>query len=138
MSGGDTRAPGATPASADDDRRARGLKMYASQFGLPEDEIAEHMTQLLGPLMAEEAWQAGAGAWSDRDLSMRDRSLIVIASMVTQGGVDQRLRGHLRWALDNGVTRAELDALMALLAVYIGYPRASTGMETLRNELGPR
>jgi hypothetical protein len=26
---------------------------------------------------------------------------------------------------------------MALLAVYVGYPRASTGMELLREELGP-
>lgn len=110
--------------------------MYANQFGLSEREVADHMTAMLGPHMAEEAWQSGAGAWSDRDLSMRDRSLIVIASMVTQGGVDARLRGHLRWALENGATRAELDALMALLAVYVGYPRASTGMELLRAELG--
>jgi 4-carboxymuconolactone decarboxylase len=121
----------------DEQRRARGLAMYASQFGLSVDEVAEHMTAMLGRQMAEEAWQSGAGAWSDRDLSMRDRSLVVIASLVTQGGVDARLRGHLRWAIDNGATRAELDALMALLAVYIGYPRASTGMELLREELGP-
>ena len=120
----------------DDQRRVRGQRMYASQFGVPEHEIEAHMTEMLGPLMAEEAWQAGAGAWSDRDLSMRDRSLLVIACLVTQGGVDRRLRGHLRWAAENGVTRAELDALMSLLAVYIGYPRASTGMELLRDELG--
>jgi 4-carboxymuconolactone decarboxylase len=120
-----------------DERRARGLAMYASQFGMSEDEVAAHMTRMLGPRMAEEAWQSGAGAWSDEDLSMRDRSLIVIAALVTQGGVDARLRGHLRWALDNGATRAELDALMALLAVYVGYPRASTGMEVLQDELGP-
>jgi alkylhydroperoxidase/carboxymuconolactone decarboxylase family protein YurZ len=119
-----------------DERRARGLAMYASQFGLDEDAVAEHMTAMLGPHMAEEAWQAGAGAWSDQDLSMRDRSLVVIASLVTQGGVDARLRGHLRWALENGATRAELEALMALLAVYVGYPKASTGMELLREELG--
>jgi 4-carboxymuconolactone decarboxylase len=123
-------------APDDEDRRTRGQRMYASQFGVPQDRIGEHMTELLGPRMAEEAWQAGAGAWSDDDLSMRDRSLIVIAALVTQGGVDARLRGHLRWALDNGATRAELDALMALLAVYVGYPRASTGMEVLRDVLG--
>ncbi|HEY4278951.1 MAG TPA: carboxymuconolactone decarboxylase family protein [Conexibacter sp.] len=123
--------------SPTDERRARGLRMYARQFGLSEEQVAAHMTEMLGPHMAEEAWQSGAGAWSDTDLSMRDRSLIVIAALVTQGGVDARLRGHLRWAPENGVTRAELDALMALLAVYVGYPRASTGMELLRDELGP-
>jgi 4-carboxymuconolactone decarboxylase len=120
-----------------DERRARGLAMYARQFGMSEEDVAAHMTQMLGPHMAEEAWQSAAGAWSEDGLSMHDRSLVVIAALVTQGGVDARLRGHLRWAADNGVKREELDALMALLAVYVGYPKASTGMELLREELGP-
>lgn len=121
----------------DEDRRARGIAMYASQFGLPEEDVPAYMTQLLGPRMAEEAQHASARTWTDEDLSMRDRSLIVIASLVTQGGVEPRLRGHLRWALDNGATRAELDALMVLLASYVGYPKASVGMQLLIEELGP-
>ncbi|MHB1809610.1 MAG: carboxymuconolactone decarboxylase family protein [Solirubrobacteraceae bacterium] len=119
-----------------DTRQQRGLRNYASQFGMSEQEVAETMREMLGEHMAREAWESSAEAWTDRDLSMRDRSLIVIACLVTQGGVEPRLRGHLRWAIRNGVTRAELEAAMALLAVYIGYPRASVGMELLRQELG--
>jgi 4-carboxymuconolactone decarboxylase len=92
---------------------------------------------MLGDRMATEAINAAGGAWVDDCLSLRDRSLIVVASLVTQGGVEQRLRGHLRWALDNGATREELEALISLLAVYTGYPRASTAIQLLRNELGP-
>jgi hypothetical protein len=33
------------------------------------------------------------------------------------------------------VTAAELDAILALLAVYVGYPRASTAGEIVREEL---
>lgn len=117
-------------------RRERGLRNYASQFGVSEEEVAQTMREMLGEHMAREAWESSAEAWTDKDLSMRDRSLVVIACLVTQGGVEPRLRGHLRWALVNGATRAELRALMALLAVYIGYPRASVGMELLRQELG--
>lgn len=120
----------------DMDRRARGLRAYASQFKLSQQEVAEQMTEMLGSHMAAEAWQSAAEAWSGADLSMRDRSLVVISSLVTQGAVEPRLRGHLRWAIENGATRAELEALMALLAVYVGYPRASIGMELLREELG--
>ncbi|MHB2000785.1 MAG: carboxymuconolactone decarboxylase family protein [Solirubrobacteraceae bacterium] len=119
-----------------DTRQQRGLRNYASQFGMSEQEVAETMREMLGEHMAQEAWESSAEAWTDRDLSMRDRSLIVIACLVTQGGVEPRLRGHLRWAIRNGATRAELEAAMALLAVYIGYPRASVGMELLRQELG--
>jgi 4-carboxymuconolactone decarboxylase len=126
-----------TDESHDQSRRAGGIAMYAKQFGLPEEEVPAFMANLLGERMAEEAQHASARAWTDEHLSMRDRSLVVIASLVTQGGVEPRLRGHLRWALQNGATRAELDQLMVLLAGYVGYPKASVGMELLIEELGP-
>lgn len=43
-----------------------------------------------------EATTAAAGAWPDDVLSLRDRSLIVVASLITQGAVETRLRGHVR------------------------------------------
>jgi 4-carboxymuconolactone decarboxylase len=95
------------------------------------------MTGMLGERMAREAINAAGGAWVDDCLSLRDRSLVVVASLVTQGNAERRLRGHLRWALDHGVTREELEAVLTLLAVYAGYPRASTASEVLRDELGP-
>jgi alkylhydroperoxidase/carboxymuconolactone decarboxylase family protein YurZ len=55
--------------------------------------------------------------------------------LISQGGVDERLRGHVRWAVEHGVTREQLEALVSLLAVYVGYARASVGMEIVRAEL---
>lgn len=129
--------PEETGAGPDSARRAEGIAAYSSQFGLSEEETVAHMEQLLGPAMAEEAQHSAAAAWREGALTRRDRSLAVIAALVTQGGVDARLRGHLRWAPENGVTRAELDELITLLAVYVGYPKASVAMEALRDELGP-
>jgi 4-carboxymuconolactone decarboxylase len=65
-------------------------------------------------------------------LTLRERSLVVVAALAAQGGVEGRLRSHVRWALDHGATPDELDALVALLAVYAGYPRASTASEVIR------
>ena len=76
-----------------------------------------------------------AGAWLDDSLSLRDRSLVVVAALVTQGAVDDRLRGHVRWAIEHGSSRDELEALVTLLAVYVGFPRASVAMEIVRDEL---
>jgi 4-carboxymuconolactone decarboxylase len=131
-----TDSPDPTPYP-DCARRARGIAMYANQFGVPVEQLPAHMAAMLGPRMAEEAQYASANTWTGETLSMRDRSLVVIASLVAQGGVEARLRGHLRWALSNGATREELDALMVLLAGYVGYPKASIGMELLIEELGP-
>ena len=90
---------------------------------------------MLGERMTREAINAAGGAWVEDCLSLRDRSLIVVASLVTQGGADARLRGHLRWALDHGATPEELEALITLLAVYAGYPRASTAIELLQEQV---
>jgi 4-carboxymuconolactone decarboxylase len=121
-----------------DDRWERGLDAYASQLGLERDAVHPWFAERFGERFAREAIAAAGGAWPDDELSLRDRSLVVVAALVVQGGVEERLRGHLRWALEHGVTPAQLEALVTLLAVYAGYPRASVAMEIVRDELARR
>ena len=45
------------------------------------------------------------------------------------------MRPHVRWAIEHGATPEELEALAALLAIYTGFPKASVGMEVIRDEL---
>jgi 4-carboxymuconolactone decarboxylase len=115
-----------------DERWEAGLATYASQFQIPEDEVHEHLRSLIGERMATEAILATGAAWTDDSLSLRDRSLVVLAALAVQGGVEARLRTHVRWALDHGATPEELEALAALLAVYAGYPKASSAIEVFR------
>jgi len=118
-----------------DNRRDRGLAAYADQFGLPVEEVEGWFAERFGERFTEEAVNSAAGAWVDDALSLRDRSLVVVAALVTIGGVESRLRGHVRWAIAHGSTREELEALVTLLAVYVGYPKASVAMEVVREEL---
>lgn len=117
------------------ERYERGLDAYASQFGIPREEVAGWFREQFGERFGEEAINSAGGAWPDDCLSLRDRSLVVIAALIAQGGVEERLRGHVRWAVDHGATRDELEALVTLLAVYVGFPKASGGMEVVRSEL---
>ena len=117
------------------DRYERGLDAYASQFGIPREEVPGWFAERFGERFGEEAINTAGGAWPDDCLSLRDRSLIVLASMITQGGLDARIRGHVRWAIEHGSNREELEAMVTLLAVYAGFPRASAGMEVVRDEL---
>jgi 4-carboxymuconolactone decarboxylase len=118
-----------------EDRYERGLDAYASQFRIPREEVEAWFAERMGERFGTEAINAAAGAWIDDCLSLRDRSLIVIATLATQGGVEDRLRGHVRWAIDHGCTPEELEAVVTLLAVYAGFPRASTAMDVVRDEL---
>jgi 4-carboxymuconolactone decarboxylase len=117
------------------DRYERGLDAYASQFGIARDEVPSWFTERFGERFGEEAINAAGGAWPDDCLSLRDRSLIVVAALIAQGGVEARLEGHVRWAVEHGSSREELEALATLLAVYVGYPKASAGMEVVRRTL---
>jgi 4-carboxymuconolactone decarboxylase len=118
-----------------DERYERGLRAYASQFGISPEEVPSWFADRFGERFGREAITAAAGAWTDDCLSLRDRSLIVVAALIAQGGVEDRLRGHVRWAVEHGSNRDELEALATLLAVYVGFPRASAGMEIVRQEL---
>ena len=118
-----------------DDRYERGLDAYASQFGVSRDEVPEWFAERMGERFGMEAINTAGAAWVDDCLSLRDRSLIVVTALIAQSGVDDRLRGHVRWAIEHGSNREELEALVTLLAVYVGFPRASAGMEIVRDEL---
>jgi 4-carboxymuconolactone decarboxylase len=63
--------------------------------------------------------------WERPGLSKRDRSLIVVATLIALGR-EKQLVGHLERALNNGVTKAELSEVITHLAFYAGWPAAMT------------
>jgi 4-carboxymuconolactone decarboxylase len=77
-----------------------------------------------------------ADVWERPGLSKRDRSLITVAALVALYRTDQ-LPGHLRRAIDNGVTEDELIEAITHLAFYSGWPTAMTAMTTARELLEP-
>ncbi len=58
-----------------------------------------------------------------------------MAALIAQGDLEAQLRMHKRWAPDHGSTRAELEELATLLAIYAGFARASHGLMIIRDEL---
>jgi 4-carboxymuconolactone decarboxylase len=69
--------------------------------------------------------------WKRPGLSLRDRSLITVASLVALYRTNE-LPVHLKKALDNGVTRDELIEVITHLAFYSGWPTANTAITIAR------
>src|SRR5919206_4079301 len=69
--------------------------------------------------------------WERPELSKRDRSLITVATLVAMYRTN-KLPFHLKRALENGVTKQELVALITHLAFYAGWPPASTAVAIAR------
>jgi 4-carboxymuconolactone decarboxylase len=68
--------------------------------------------------------------WERDALSKRDRSLVTVACLIALCR-DGQLPFHLQAALDNGVTRQELDEVVTHLAFYAGWPAAATAARLL-------
>ena len=63
--------------------------------------------------------------WSRNDLlSLRDRSLVTITSLISQGITDSSLKFHLMEAKKNGITRIEAAEIITHIAFYAGWPKA--------------
>ena len=58
--------------------------------------------------------------WSRNDLlSLRDRSLVTVTSLISQGITDSSLVYHLQEAKKNGITRTEITEIITHLAFSI-------------------
>lgn len=114
-------------------RRENGVWAYAQIFAVPEQEVPAALAARVGPVFAEEALQAAGGAaWSSPALTGRERGIAVITAVAAQGLAGDRLVTHLRLGRQNGLDDDALTALMALLAIYLGYAKASLAMETVQ------
>lgn len=63
--------------------------------------------------------------WSRTDkLGLRDRSLVTITSLISQGITDSSLTFHLQSAKKNGITRTEIAEIITHIGFYAGWPKA--------------
>jgi 4-carboxymuconolactone decarboxylase len=65
--------------------------------------------------------------WEQTDLSKRDRSMITVAALVALYRTDE-MRGHIRRALNNGVTKEEISGIITHMAFYAGWPTAANAV----------
>jgi 4-carboxymuconolactone decarboxylase len=88
-------------------------------------ERASEFTRPMQEFVTEFCWGA---VWSRPGLSRRDRSLVNLG-MLAALGRSHELGVHVRGAISNGCTRAEIQEALLQVAVYAGVP---AGMEAFR------
>jgi 4-carboxymuconolactone decarboxylase len=97
-----------------------------------EPSIAQRLVGDVAPKLAELTDDVLFGdIWERPGLAKRDRSLITVATLVALYRTNE-LPGHLRRALDNGVTQDELVELITHLAFYSGWPTAMSAMRATK------
>lgn len=63
--------------------------------------------------------------WSREDkLSLRDRSLVTVVALMSQGLVDSSFKYHLMSAKNNGITKEEIAEIITHSAFYVGWSKS--------------
>jgi len=94
----------------------------ATEFTQP---IQEHITRA--------AW---GDVWQRPGLDLKTRSLITVA-MLTALGKSHELKGHVRGALNNGATVAEIQEVLLHATIYCGVPAAVEGFRAAAEVIEP-
>jgi 4-carboxymuconolactone decarboxylase len=107
----------------------RGLAVRKAVLGSEyvEKQLAgaDAFSQPMQELVTEYCWGA---VWGRDGLPLKTRSMLNLA-MLSALNRSHEFRGHVRGALNNGVTRAEICEVLLQVAVYCGMP---AGMEAFR------
>ena len=61
--------------------------------------------------------------WSNQDIDHKTRCIITVVALMSSGVTDSSLRYHLENAKKAGVTKAEIAAVITLVAFYAGWPK---------------
>lgn len=81
-------------------------------------EFAPKFAQLNDDVLFREVWSR------EGLLSLRDRCLVTVVSLMSQGLIDDSFRYHLLNAKKNGITRTEMAEILTHAAFYAGWPKA--------------
>ena len=108
----------------------RGLEIRKSVLGkeFVENSIktADDFNMPLQELVTEYCW---GWVWGREELPKKTRSMLNLA-MLSALNRPHELKMHLRGALRNGVTRAEIREVLLQVAIYCGVP---AGVDAFRN-----
>lgn len=81
-------------------------------------EFAPEFAHLNDDILFGEVWSR------NHLLSLRDRSIVTVVALMSQGLTDSSFKYHLETAKKNGVTQTEIAEILTHAAFYAGWPKA--------------
>ena len=87
------------------------------------DAALQKSTDFTRPLQYLVTVHAWGNTWQRDGLDLRTRSIVTVSMLVALGKMHE-LKLHVRGALNNGVTREELQEIFLHASVYCGFPAA--------------
>jgi 4-carboxymuconolactone decarboxylase len=96
----------------------------------------DKVTDFTRPIQQHITRNAWGDVWQREGLDLKTRSLITVA-MLTALGKQHELKGHVRGALNNGATVAEIQEVLLHATIYCGVPAAVEAFRSAAEVIEP-
>jgi 4-carboxymuconolactone decarboxylase len=108
----------------------KGLAMRRAVLGNDYVQGAlDRATDFTAPLQELVTRHAWGGTWQRKGIDLKTRSIVTVSMLVALGRTHE-LKTHVRGALNNGVTKEELQEIFLHASVYCGFPAAVDAFRT--------
>ena len=113
----------------------KGMKTREAVLGSGYlDKVKENISKFdknFQKLITEYVW---GSIWSNDNISKRERSMLTIAILASQGNLDE-LKLHLQACKNTNTSTDDLIEVMMHVAIYSGIPKANTAIKLIKEEL---
>ena len=105
------------------DKYENGLKIRQAVIGKEASQMVSDSLADIAPILDQKTLLAFDEAQARPILDMKQRELITITSLLTQGDTSSQLRIHIQGALNVGLSRDEIIETFIHCLSYVGFPR---------------
>ena len=119
----------------DEQRRAQGTSVRRAVLGDAHvDRAVANTTELTAPFQDFLTRAAWGDVWSRDGLDRRTRSIVTLTAL-TALRAENEIAMHVRGAINNGVTPAEITEVLLHTAIYAGVPAANAAFAIAQRTL---
>jgi 4-carboxymuconolactone decarboxylase len=111
------------------DKIKKGLATTKKIWGFERKDLIDEYGDL-GEYILEYAF---GDIYSRTGLSLRDREIVTISFLISQGSPEEQLKNHFLGALNLGVTTEELMEIILQASLYNGFPKAIKALKLLKS-----
>ena len=119
-----------------ENREAKGLELMKATFGERIAEMRKNAPKDQQHIQYNLAANCFGDYYTRTGLDMKTRELLTYSMLISMGGTDSQVRGHIQGNLNVGNDRETLIGITTQLLPYIGYPRTLNALNAINEITG--
>ena len=103
-----------------------GIKMMQEKYEQSVIDSVDKVLYEFSPELADLVVSHGmAEVWGEKtsSIALKDKEMLIAATLIAQGGCDEEFAGHIYNALSVGNSKQQIKDLLTLLTLYVGVPK---------------